>query len=96
MTFNGKLIIVYSFLFIIRDVTTSGKNLDFEYIEIQQDNTVALGKKSVRVSEWASFKINFFSHTYDVNPNSCVDFSCPVFSSASILASIFESNIVDG
>ena len=36
------------------------------------------------------------SLTYDVNPNSCVDFSCPVFSSASILASIFESNIADG
>ena len=41
-------------------------------------------------------RLNVFFHTYDVNPNSCGDFSCPVFSSASILANISESNIVDG
>ena len=41
-------------------------------------------------------RLNVFFHTYDVNPNSCVDFSCPVFSTAFILANIFESNIVDG
>ena len=62
MTLNSKLIIVYSFLFIIHGICTSGKNLDFEDIEIhdQWDNTVALGKKIVRVSVWASCKINFF------------------------------------
>ena len=96
MTSSNKLIIVYSFLFVIHGITTSGKNLDFEHIDIQRDNTVALGKKIVRVSEWGSFKIKCFFHTYDVNPNSCVDLSCPVFSTAFILANIFESNIVDG
>ena len=95
MTWNNKLIIAYSFLFVIHGITTSGKNLDFEHVEIQRDNTVALGKKIVRVSEDPS-RLNVFFHTYDVNPNSCLDFSCPVFSSASILANIFESNIVDG
>ena len=60
MTSSNKLIIVYSFLFVIHGITTSGKNLDFEHIDIQRDNTVALGKKIVRVSEWGSFKIKCF------------------------------------
>ena len=60
------------------------------------DSTVTIINKILRVSVWASHKLGFSSVTCDVNPNSCVDFSGPVFSSASILATIFESNIVDG
>ena len=61
MTLNSKVIIMYSFLFISHGISASSKNLDFEHIAIQRDNTVALGKKIVRVSVWASCKINFFS-----------------------------------
>ena len=60
MTLNSEAIIVWSFLFNIHGINTSGKNLDFEHTEIQRDNAVALGKKIVRVYEWAFCKINFF------------------------------------